>query len=182
MTTASVVIVSGPPGSGKTTVSRLLAERSERSVHLESDTFFRWIVGGYVAPWSPDSHEQNEAVMAIVGDAATAYASAGYLTIVDGMLIPGWFLEPVTARLRSANLDVATVILLPPLEVCLERAGSRSARPLSDPAVVRKLWDEFATVGAPKHVIIDSAEMTAEETVFRVVRATSFLDDSQSDD
>lgn len=36
-----VLILTGPPGSGKSTVARIVAERSERSVHIEADTFFR---------------------------------------------------------------------------------------------------------------------------------------------
>ena len=73
-----VLILSGPPGSGKTTVAGLLAARRERAVHLESDSFFHFIVSGYIEPWKPESHEQNEAVMAAVGEAAARYARARY--------------------------------------------------------------------------------------------------------
>jgi tRNA uridine 5-carbamoylmethylation protein Kti12 len=45
--TASVLILAGPPGVGKTTVAELLAARSDRAVHLESDLFFRAIRTGY---------------------------------------------------------------------------------------------------------------------------------------
>lgn len=58
-----MVIVSGPPGSGKTSVSTALASGCERGVHLESDWFFRSIRSGFVAPWLPDAHSQNTAVM-----------------------------------------------------------------------------------------------------------------------
>ena len=69
------MIVTGPPGAGKTTTSRLLAEASERAVHLESDRFFRFIASGYVEPWRPESHAQNTVVMGIVARAAAGYAS-----------------------------------------------------------------------------------------------------------
>ena len=58
-----VVIVSGPPGSGKTTVSAALASGCERGVHLESDWFFRSIRSGFIEPWLPDAHSQNETVI-----------------------------------------------------------------------------------------------------------------------
>ena len=43
-----VVIVSGPPGSGKTTVGVTLGSGCERGVHLESDWFFRFIRSGFI--------------------------------------------------------------------------------------------------------------------------------------
>ena len=70
------MIVSGPPGSVKTTVSSALASVCERGVHLESDWFFRSIRSGFVAPWLPEAHTQNAAVMAVAADAAAAYADA----------------------------------------------------------------------------------------------------------
>jgi hypothetical protein len=64
---------------GKTTVAQALADRSERAVHLESDRFLHFIRSGYVEPWRPESHEQNEVVTRIVAGAAAAYAAAGYV-------------------------------------------------------------------------------------------------------
>lgn len=41
-------ILTGPPGVGKSTISRGLAERLEKSVLLEGDDFYHQVVGGYV--------------------------------------------------------------------------------------------------------------------------------------
>jgi adenylylsulfate kinase-like enzyme len=45
-----VLILTGAPGSGKSTVARLLAAKSERAVHLESDLFFHFIQSGRIEP------------------------------------------------------------------------------------------------------------------------------------
>jgi predicted house-cleaning noncanonical NTP pyrophosphatase (MazG superfamily)/predicted kinase len=172
---SSVLILTGPPGSGKSTVAQLVAERITRSVHLESDLFFHWIVGGYVEPWLPESHDQNTFVMRLVGDVAAAYAEAGYFTIVDGMLLPDWFYVPVTNALTSAGLNVATVILRPSLEVCLERASSRPERPLVDRAVIEKLWNEFDDLSDLDAVAIDNAKQTPDETAEQLIRSNPVL-------
>ena len=81
-----VLIVTGPPGAGKTTTARALARRHGRSVHLEADRFFHFIASGFVEPWKPDSHEQNTVVMRVV-------------------VSPRWFLAPLRDQLREAGRD-----------------------------------------------------------------------------
>lgn len=42
-----VIVVSGPPGAGKSTVGALLARESSLAIHLHTDDFYAWIVSGY---------------------------------------------------------------------------------------------------------------------------------------
>ncbi|MDN5727876.1 MAG: ATP-binding protein, partial [Propionibacteriales bacterium] len=85
---SDVVIVSGSPGSGKTTVARLLGQQFDRAVHLHTDDFFAAIVAGGVAPFLPQAQEQNQVVVGVTAEAAFGYATGGYTTIVDGVVGP----------------------------------------------------------------------------------------------
>lgn len=160
---APVLILTGPPGVGKTTVAALFATRFPRAVHLEADHFFRYIRAGYVDPWRPESHEQNRAVMGIVADAAAGYAAAGYFTVVDGILLPGWFLEPVRDALRAAGRRVDLAILRAPLSVCLARVRQREGIPSIDPEAIERVWEGFADCGELEANAIDLGDESAEQ-------------------
>ena len=147
MSARPVLILTGPPGAGKSTTAAILAERAEAGVHLESDLFFGFIRGGHIEPWKPESHEQNRVVMRVVGEAAAGYAAADYFTVIDGIVLPRWFLTPLRDTLREAGQGVAYVVLQAPLSVCASRVERREEVPLPEPEVVPNLWSQFEDLG-----------------------------------
>jgi DNA polymerase III delta prime subunit len=144
---APVLILTGPPGVGKTTAARLLSRRFGPGAHLESDAFFHFITSEYVEPWLPESHEQNTLVMRIVGEAAASYAVAGYFTVVDGIVIPRWFLGTLRDTLGAAGTEVAYAVLRAPRQLCLDRLAAREGAALPDPAAMAGIWGQFADLG-----------------------------------
>jgi predicted kinase len=166
-----ILILTGPPGVGKTTVAEILVARWPRTVHLESDVFFRFIRSDYVEPWKAESHEQNRVVMDIVGDAAVAYAAAGYRTVVDGIVIPGWFLEPLRDRLRGAGHPVAYAVLRAPLSVCTARVQSREGLPPVDSGALAQIWESFSDLGDLERHVLDVGDKEPGEAADLVARS-----------
>jgi adenylate kinase family enzyme len=119
-----VLIVSGPPGAGKTTVSAELATRFAKSVHLKTDTFYEFIKGGFLHPWQREAASQNEVVVRAVARAAAVYAAAAYTVIIDGVVLP-WALAVYRTELAREGIDVRCVVLLPDVEVATRRGLAR---------------------------------------------------------
>jgi predicted kinase len=163
-----VVVVTGPPGAGKTTVARLVADALSPSVHLHSDDFWDYIRNGRIAPHLPESKQQNELVVQILAEAAIGYARGGYDVIVDGIVGP-WFIEVFRKPATEAGLSLHYVVLRPDERVAAERAMSRGSPALTDDGPVRKMYAEFSGLGRYEAFVLDSSQQTPDETARLVV-------------
>jgi ketosteroid isomerase-like protein/predicted kinase len=164
----AVLLLTGPPGVGKTSVSRELARSYDRAVHLEADSFFHFIQAGYVPPWRPESHDQNTFVMGLVADAASGYADQGYRTVVEGIFAPRWFLKPVLATLQAAGHSTSCVILDAPLAVCQARLVGRGDPGLPDPAVIAQLWEGFRDPAGLDCLVVDTGELDPAQVAGKI--------------
>ncbi len=165
---SGVIVVSGIPGAGKTTVAGLLAQRFAAGVHVEADrlqmmvvTGGRWAGDGPMAEWNRQLQIRTRASAA----AADVWRAAGFVPVIDDIYVSRSRTDLLVDRLEAR--PVRLVVLAPDPSTALARDAQRPDKTVGEQwlqldAIQR---DELAGVG----LWIDSTDLTAEQTVDRIV-------------
>jgi broad-specificity NMP kinase len=164
MSPAPVLLLTGSPGCGKTTVAPLVADRHEPSVSLDLDWFFAKVRQGYVEPWRAEAHLQNRVVLGAAAEAVAAFADGGYFTVAEGILYP-FMLDLFAEACGPHAISLNYAVLRAPIGVVQQRVQDRRAEPehfgaLADAAVVDDLWAQFESHGVEERHRVDSGERT----------------------
>jgi predicted ABC-type ATPase len=165
---ADLILLTGPPGAGKSTVARELVARFEPSVLVSGDAFFGFIARGAITPWEPEATHQNETCTSAAGAACGQYARSGYTVVFDGMVGP-WFLPTF---LTSTGLSrLAYAVLMPPADVCVQRVRSRVGHGFGDVPATRHMHAEFERAApGERHLIsaVDECDRTVDAILDRL--------------
>jgi cytidylate kinase len=165
-----VVLVTGISGSGKSTVSELLARRFDRGVHVKGDVFRRMVVRGReemsVAP-SDEAQRQLLLRYQVGASTADAYHGAGFSVVVQDIIV-GSALADYVGLINSRPLVV--VVLAPDSTAIASREAARakSAYPAEGPGVAE--WDAVFRRETPKiGMWIDSSDQQPSDTVEAII-------------
>ncbi|HWF15652.1 MAG TPA: AAA family ATPase [Acidimicrobiales bacterium] len=162
MPPATVLLLTGSPGGGKTTVAPLVADRHEPSACLDLDWFFAKVRQGFIEPWLPEAHEQNRVILRAAAETVAAFAAGGYFIVAEGILYPNMvdlFVDASAAR----GVELHYAVLRAPVGVVRQRVQDRRSEPehfaaLADATVVEDLWDQFERHGIAERHRVDSGD------------------------
>ena len=172
----SCVIITGAPAAGKSTVSRLVAERLTRSALLNGDVVNELLVNGRVWALGEPADEAarqvrlcNQNLCAL----AANFADSGFTPVIDSV-IPDreqldFFLHALSPR------HVLLVVLAPSISVCRYRNTIRHREEqffFDDyETLTAGMRDAFGTVGW----WFDTSELTPDDTATQILTSAARL-------
>ncbi|MFJ9330145.1 MULTISPECIES: AAA family ATPase [unclassified Streptomyces] len=171
---AGAVLLSGIPGSGKSTVAAALADRFAASAHIEVDALQELIVKGGRWPSPERDEEADRQIFLRARNAcllADSFVSAGFLPVIDDVVVRRAHLGFYRRQVAVGPLHF--VALTPGAAKAAERNLARDKTLTTDWSFLDEaMRDELADEG----VWIDNAELTVEETVDAVLAATGLTE------
>jgi predicted ABC-type ATPase len=154
-----LLVVTGPPGAGKSTVATLLVTMRTPSVLVEGDGFFRFLREARIDPWLAEDDAQNSVVAEAAGSATGRFVQGGYWTVYDGVVGP-WSLQQFMAAARLPRLHY--VILLPDVETCVARVAARVGHRFTDEDATRHMHSQFEQAEVDRRHILRDAPAAAD--------------------
>jgi chloramphenicol 3-O-phosphotransferase len=123
-----VVLFGGPAGVGKSTLAAGWCATRPGAAHLELDHIRDLIVSGRADPQESGAVQAEQYDLSVAACCALArcFSGAGYDVAIDDVLEPAAFATYWEPRL--AGLDWRLVIVIPSLEVTLQRSARREKR------------------------------------------------------
>ncbi|MHC3471688.1 Pro-rich N-terminal domain-containing protein [Streptomyces sp. 7R007] len=166
-TTLAVLLI-GPAGAGKTSVARYWADhRRVPTAHISLDDVREWVRSGFADPqsgWNDNSEAQYRLARRTCGFAARNFLANGISCILDDAVFPDRPVVGLGGWKRHVGPGLLPVVLLPGLEIVLERNAERSGnRRLTDEEVAR-IHGRMAGWYGSGLPIIDNSQMDVPQT------------------
>ena len=118
-----VYIISGPPGVGKSTVSKELAYSFKKSAVIEGDMIYLMIKGGLVAPWEDDGYYMDlfwDNIISLINN----FIDRGITVVIEYVIFEEQ-LKKIATFLKERQISLKYCVLLAEEETLKDRDGSR---------------------------------------------------------
>ncbi|MBP6856679.1 MAG: AAA family ATPase [Candidatus Pacebacteria bacterium] len=165
-----ICLITGPSGSGKSSTSKALANKFERSAVIEVDTLRHMIKGGYVRPWPYNEEVELQLSLSVKNacDMANNFLEKGFNVFIDDV-VGKKILEQYSNFFNDKNFKV--FILIPSVDALLKRFDDRG-----EDKELRERTIELHKMFLEKQdqlngQIINSSDQTLEETVDEVYKS-----------
>lgn len=169
---AELVLITGPPGAGKTTVSKsLLPDLPGEWAYISQDDLRQMVVTGYASAddydynWSPSTKRQWTVSIPICVDIAKRYLGYGINCLVDFSALPDQF---EVWKSEIGDVPYKLFILLPKEEIVVNRNKHRNSISRLKDKKVRLNHNAFLEWVNHDVSIIDTSSDDIEQSVLKI--------------
>lgn len=168
-----IVFLTGAPASGKTTIARMLAKDSPKSIHIPVDQLREMMVSGIHLPggggWSDEATRQFQWARTSTGYMANLYASNGVDAFIDDVCVPQFFADQYAELFK--NPAALRVLLMPSKDALIERLKKR-AGPYDTHmmAAIPLIYEYLEPMPKDGWIVLDSSEWSVEQTFQEVLK------------
>jgi len=164
-----VCLITGPAGSGKSSVAKALAEKFERSAVIEVDKLRAMVMSGYVKPWPHNEEVDLQLSLSAKNacDMATNFLEKGFSVFIDDV-VGRKLLEQYSTYFKDKNFK--SFLLLPSVDSLLKRFDARDNNEELRQRTL-ELHNRFLEKKDKLNwQIIDSSNQSLEETVEQIYK------------
>lgn len=167
-------IITGAPGVGKSTISREIAKKCEKSALIEGDIIYHLVCGGYKSPWEKGSHLKVFWKNCI--DLICNFLNNGY-DVIFNYIIDREKIEELKNEFRKIygnSLEIKFVILMADEKIILKRDKQRPEEAQMKERVL-VLLENFKNQKFDRQNILDTSNISIIEKVEEILNDDKFI-------
>lgn len=162
---AKVIVLTGPPGSGKSIIAKKLSEITKNSALISVDQIRKFIKNGYRSPFINNKNSKDQLIL----------GKKNTLSLISNFLKKGFniFVEDIIITKKSFNdyqkidKNIQIVLLLPSKEILLKRLQLRKENKEFCKRSL-ELYDKFESIKNNFKLVIDNSSLTINETIKKI--------------
>jgi adenylylsulfate kinase-like enzyme len=173
-TAGSLWLISGVPGSGKSSVADALARKYPRGVHIAMDDMRAFVRSGIASPleWNAQTALQFEIARRSAARMAADYVAGGFSVVIDDVMHEG-DLPQLTAYL--GQIPLRKVLLSPSIFVVHRRNAQRTNKTFDTKIlepVATRMHGELLAKCPPSAgwVVLDTSTQSVNDTVDTILQ------------
>lgn len=161
-TNTTVILVSGSPGTGKTTLAARISENmNEVCVHIEGDMLYNMVKKGWVHPCD----DYDKFFLNILWD--------NIVSLIKNFT--KYNINVVVDHIKNSEINIKVVIVSSNIDTIIKRDKQRSGVAYVGEERIRQIAEDFNSDIIPERYILENDDANLDELVNTILNESRFI-------